>query len=219
MNRADRYSLMLALCLAALAGAVDAMGYLTLKGFFVSFMSGNSTRLAVGLAQGVRRNILIAGGLIGLFVLGVIVGELVRRPLRRRRSRLLGIVALLLALAALAASLGSEPAAIALATLALGAENAVMQRAGTISIGVTYMTGTLVKLGHGIAAALLGGARWEWLPYLLLWGSLAAGSMVGALLFAWLGLQGLWLAAGWCAVLAVAVGAVGRRSPELDRAS
>lgn len=38
----------LAVCLSALAGYVVALGYLQLHGFFVSFMSGNSTRLGVG---------------------------------------------------------------------------------------------------------------------------------------------------------------------------
>ena len=36
--------------LSGLAGFVDAIGFIKLGGFFVSFMSGNSTRLAVALA-------------------------------------------------------------------------------------------------------------------------------------------------------------------------
>ena len=36
--------------LAMLAGFVDVLGFLKLGGLLVSFMSGNSTRLAVGLA-------------------------------------------------------------------------------------------------------------------------------------------------------------------------
>lgn len=43
---------MLAATLSALAGYVDAVGFMTLGGFFVSFMSGNSTRLGVGLSSG-----------------------------------------------------------------------------------------------------------------------------------------------------------------------
>ncbi len=217
MNRTDRRMILLALGLAGLAGMVDALGYLTLHGFFVSFMSGNSTRLSVGLAQGTHRVVGVAGGLIGLFVSGVTAGELLDRALGRRRSRLLGAVALMLTLAATAASLGLSATAIALATLALGAENAVLKRVGAITIGATYMTGTLVKLGSAVAAALGGGPRWDWLPYLLMWLSLATGSVIGALLFPWLGLRGLWLAAAWCALLAALVTAAGRQSPQVDR--
>ena len=41
--------------LSTLAGYVDATGFLMLGGFFVSFMSGNSTRLGVGLIEGTPR--------------------------------------------------------------------------------------------------------------------------------------------------------------------
>ena len=63
-----------AICLSAVAGYVDAVGFIALGGFFVSFMSGNSTRLGVGLAGG-SQDAAIAGGLIVSFVLGVVVGS------------------------------------------------------------------------------------------------------------------------------------------------
>ncbi len=217
MNLTDRRLILLAAGLVGLAGLVDAIGYLALRGFFLSFMSGNSTRLSVGLAQGSYRVVGIAGGLIGLFVLGVIAGELADRRLGQRRSRLLAVVALLLALAAAAASLRRDAAAIGLATLALGAENAVLKQAGGITVGAGYVTGTLVRLGSAVAAALGGGPRWGWLPYLLMWLSLAAGSVIGALLFPWLGLQTLWLAAASCALLGALVAAAAGRTPRIDR--
>ena len=207
MNRSDCHAILLALCLSGLAGYVDSLGFLTLKGFFVSFMSGNSTRLAAGLAAGAASTVVTAGGLIGLFVIGVVAGGMVNHVVHERRPALLLFVAALLALAALAASLGRDRWSIGLAALALGAENIVLQRIGDVSIGVTYMTGTLVRMGHGIARALLGlGSRREWLPYLLLWTALATGSVLGALLYPSLRLQGLWIAALWCAALAMASG-------------
>lgn len=41
----------LAFCLAGLAGFVDAIGFLGSGGLFVSFMSGNSTRMAIGITE------------------------------------------------------------------------------------------------------------------------------------------------------------------------
>ena len=64
---------MLAATLSALAGYVDAVGFMTLGGFFVSFMSGNSTRLGVGLSLGEWEHAAIAFGLIALFVVGVVM--------------------------------------------------------------------------------------------------------------------------------------------------
>ena len=36
-------------------------------------------------------------------------------------------------------------------------------------LGLTYVTGALVKVGQLAAEALTGGARWGWAPNLLLW--------------------------------------------------
>ena len=39
------------MCLAGVAGYVDAVGLIETRGSFVSFMSGNTTRLGVGIAS------------------------------------------------------------------------------------------------------------------------------------------------------------------------
>ena len=87
--------------------------------------------------------------------------------------------------------------------LAIGAENAVFERDGEVEIGLTYMTGTLVKLGQRLTAALLGGVRFAWLPYLLLWLGLVSGAVAGAAIYPFFGLAGLWLAAAAAAVFAM----------------
>ena len=66
----SRRNVVLACALSALAGYVDGIGFLHLGGLFVSFMSGNSTRLGVSLAQGDWSNAAAALGLIALFVTG-----------------------------------------------------------------------------------------------------------------------------------------------------
>src|ERR1700677_2392614 len=74
---ASRRNLALACALSALAGYVDGIGYLHLGGLFVSFMSGNSTRMGVSLAQGDSPNAAAALGLIALFVAGAACGSLI----------------------------------------------------------------------------------------------------------------------------------------------
>ena len=60
--------------LAALAGMVDAIGYLCLGYLFVFFMSGNSIQLAVAVGGGDLTEVGIIAELIALFMLGVAVG-------------------------------------------------------------------------------------------------------------------------------------------------
>src|SRR4051812_50073982 len=66
----------LACALSTLAGYVDGIGFLHLGGLFVSFMSGNSTRLGVSLAQAQWWQAAGALGLIALFVAGGAGGRL-----------------------------------------------------------------------------------------------------------------------------------------------
>jgi uncharacterized membrane protein YoaK (UPF0700 family) len=199
-----RHDIALAAVLSGVAGYVDAIGFLKLGGFFVSFMSGNSTRLGVGLATGHVTAALTALGLIGLFVTGVVLGALVaNRAGEGRRARVMALVAALLASAAGLISLGQDRAGVAAMVLAMGAENAVFQRNGDVGVGLTYMTGALVKAGQRIATALTGGERWAWGPFVLLWSGLTLGGALGALAYLRLGVLALWGAAAVVAGLAL----------------
>lgn len=209
MTRYDRRVQALAVGLSILAGYVDATGFMTLDGYFVAFMSGNSTRLAVGLAAGTH-GAAIAGVLIAVFVAGVVLGSLAGAAAGiRRRPVVLALVAALLALAAVLAGAGATNAAIIAMGLAMGAENATFEHQGDVHIGLTYMTGTLVKAGQRIAAALTGGDRLAWLPFVLMWAGLVAGAVMAAAAYPWLGLACLWPAAGAAAAMAVAAAVIG----------
>jgi uncharacterized membrane protein YoaK (UPF0700 family) len=175
---------MLAACLSAVAGYVDVVGFLMTGGFFVSFMSGNSTRLGIGLA-GASAAAAVAGGLIVSFVAGVVLGASVGRAARGwKEPAILGLVTILLMMAAVTHWLGLGFLAALPLALAMGAQNAVFAQDGEVSVGLTYMTGTLVKLGKRLTVALWGGDRFGWIPYLLLWAGLLAGAVLGALAYA-----------------------------------
>lgn len=196
----------MAVLLAGLAGYVDSLGFLQLGGLFVSFMSGNSTRMAVGVSQGDWRTVGVAVAILILFVLGAALGALVAGGEgARSRSRVLALEAVLLAGAALAALAGLEPLTVALMVLAMAVENAVFLRGGEVGVGLTYMTGALVKLGQALAGALRGGHRAAFAPYLLLWVGLFGGAVVGAFSYGALGLNALWPAAALAAGLAIVV--------------
>ena len=193
---------LLAIGLAVLAGFVDALGFLNLHGMFVSFMSGNSTRLAVGAETSVHGS-LFAGALIAAFVAGVMTGTAVgTKAARRRKPAVLTLVLLFMTIAGFAAMpSGRSSAPTLLMAAAMGAANAVFQRDGEVSIGVTYMTGTLVKLGQHLTYALSGGPRLAWAPYLLLWLGLIGGALAGAAMYCVFALQALWFAVALAAAL------------------
>src|SRR5215468_3068311 len=73
----SRRNIALACALSALAGYVDGIGFLHLGGLFVSFMSGNSTRMGVSLAEAQWATAAQALGLIALFVAGAAAGSLI----------------------------------------------------------------------------------------------------------------------------------------------
>jgi uncharacterized membrane protein YoaK (UPF0700 family) len=205
VTRYDQRTRALAASLAAVAGYVDATGFLASKGFFVSFMSGNSTRLAVGSVERAT-DAAAALALITIFVVGVVIGSLIgRRAGRHQRSSVIVLVAATLMLATLLSVVGQPRAALGLMALAMGAENAIFEAEGEVQIGLTYMTGTLVKFGQRLGTALSGGDRWGWLPYAMLWLGLVAGAVVGAVMFPLFGLVSLLLPAALLGVLALLV--------------
>jgi uncharacterized membrane protein YoaK (UPF0700 family) len=204
----SRRNIALACALSALAGYVDGIGFLHLGGLFVSFMSGNSTRMGVSLAEGHWLSAIEALGLVALFVTGAAAGSLIvlGRGTNRQPWVLLAEAALL-AVAALCYTSSLPNAAVAAIVLAMGMENAVFQIDGGAGLGLTYVTGALVKVGQLVAAALGGGTRWAWAPNLLLWAALVAGSLCGALAYHWINLAAIWFAAGSALALSAIVAA------------
>jgi uncharacterized membrane protein YoaK (UPF0700 family) len=198
----SRRNVALACALSAVAGYVDGVGFLHLGGMFVSFMSGNSTRLGVSLAEGQWSHAAETAGLIALFVTGAAAGSLlVVGRARYGQCWVLLTETLLLAAAAASYELGLPGLAVVAMVLAMGLENAVFQIHGGAGLGLTYVTGALVKVGQLIAAALTGGSRWAWLPNLLLWAALVTGAVGGALAYRSINLSAIWFAAGTVLIL------------------
>lgn len=191
----------LAVVLAATAGFVDAVGFLEVGGYFVSFMSGNSTRMVVGLVEGDLGGAGIAAVVLVSFFLGAAGGALVTR--RRNlddRPAVLSLVSLLLFVALFlelvtSFAVFSVPVGLAVVAAAMGAMNSVFHNQGEVSLGVTYMTGAVVKSAHRLVDALFGGS---WAPYrqqVALWSALVSGGVLGAVLQVYIGVGALGVAA------------------------
>ncbi|MFO0090669.1 MAG: DUF1275 family protein [Armatimonadota bacterium] len=67
---------------------------------------------------------------------------------------------------------------------------------------MSYMTGTLVKLGQNLAGALMGGEKETWWPYALHWLALVMGAVIGARAHYFLRPHSLWVGAAAAFALA-----------------
>ena len=173
------FGLPLVWLLTALAGAVDACGVAVMHDLYVSFMSGNTTALGRALAGADWSWAGLIAEIIAAFVAGVAAGTiLARRAGRYRLPAVMLAVGLLLALFD-----PFDPRAIPFLCFAMGALNAALQQADGMPISITYVTGTLVRLGQGIAQVVCGETGdWRWAEHATLWSALLAGVTAAAAL-------------------------------------
>lgn len=169
-----------AILLAVIAGSVDAVGFTELGGYFVSFMSGNSTRLGLHLAAHQWSSALFAVGLVALFVGGVAAGVLIAEHAGRRAAAVILLCEAVLLTGASFLLQGARPlmGAILLPS-AMGLANVFLLGDGRVRVGLTYMTGTLVRVGIGLASLGTAGRGRAVALDLLLWLSLVAGVVLG----------------------------------------
>lgn len=187
--------------ITAMAGFVDGVGFVHFGGYFLSFMSGNSTRSSAALMTGDITGWINAMSLVASFVIGVVIATLITAPLAAlRRPVAMYFSAALLLTAAATGSAFPHATALLLAG-AMGVVNVSYTRSGEVSLGLTYMTGTLVKLGQALGGAILGlltgsnqgTIRLLWLRYAVLWVMITIGSLGGVLAYLNLGLASLWI--------------------------
>ena len=201
-HRATR---LFAAALSATAGFVDAVGWLTSGGLFVSFMSGNVTRIGISIA-GNLDNVALGAALIASFVGGVVIGSLVGRAAGSgQRVAVLWLVTGGLALAASGLEIGLLVPSVLLLAASMGAKNTVFAENGEVKVGLTYMTGALVRIGKRLATAIVGGNRFGWIAPATLFFGMLLGAVLGATAQVALGPRALWVAV--TVLLALTIGA------------
>jgi uncharacterized membrane protein YoaK (UPF0700 family) len=147
-QRAER----LAAALAMIAGFIDAYGIIT-YGVFVSFMSGNTTQTGYQTAEGVFGPASLSALAILFFVVGSFAGTLlVQAAGRLARRAVFSVVA-----AALFEVIGltyfdflSVGFGIAIVSVAMGVMNAALSRVGAQAVSLTFVTGSLSRVGSSV---------------------------------------------------------------------
>jgi uncharacterized membrane protein YoaK (UPF0700 family) len=182
---------LLAAALAMIAGFIDAYGIIT-YGVFVSFMSGNTTQTGYQTAEGAFGPASLSALAILMFLVGSFAGTLlVQAAGRLARRAVFGVVA-----AALAEVVGlkyfgflSVGFGIAIVSVAMGVMNSALSRVGAQSVSLTFVTGTLSRVGSHLALAAkrapLADAQGPWDTHLrraLMLSRVWTGFLAGALL-------------------------------------
>ncbi|HZK31476.1 MAG TPA: YoaK family protein [Corynebacterium sp.] len=196
---------------AFIAGFVDSVGFLFLGGVFLSFMSGNTTRAATSLVAADWDLAILASSCLILFLIGVMEGALVRRlarrwlPLHWVRDVVIANMDLMFVMSSVLILADQHRIAIMFASLGIGAMNSIFERDGEVDIALTYMTGTLVKMGQRFIDTFFGGAHTKWLQHFVMWSSLSAGAITGALSYNSLGIHAILVATALCLLLTLLV--------------
>ncbi|MFI9507597.1 YoaK family protein [Nocardia sp. NPDC052566] len=191
--------------LAGLAGLIGAAAFMHTAGYFVTFMTGNTERAVLGYFHGESDMAVAAASLLLSFLSGVVIASWCRRHYWHGHPH--GPV-LLTTISLAAASVIDVVLAqrdtsriefipILFVAFGVGGLNTSFVKNGEVSVPLSYVTGTLVKMAQGIERHLSGGDYADWLGYFLLYVSFALGALFGGLLSL--------MVAGWAMLITATV--------------
>ncbi|MFC0239145.1 YoaK family protein [Rhodopseudomonas telluris] len=194
--------------LTSTAGFLDAVGYTHLAGLYVSFMSGNSARLGLAIAEGDRQLLLACVLVISSFVAGAFAGSLVSDPAGRFKLTAILAMEIVLLLVAIALSRWSSSHAVMFPVcMAMGLQNAAHETVAGVEVGKSFITGFVFNFGKALAQLARGrGGVTLALAYGMSWAAFVGGVSLGSLALRHFGLTGaMSVAVG--VLIAVAIGA------------
>jgi uncharacterized membrane protein YoaK (UPF0700 family) len=173
--------------LAVLAGVLGATAFTHSAGYFVTFMTGNAQRAVLGYFRGDVVVSVTAALLLLCFVGGVVVASVCRRHFWVAHPHGPTVLTTFSLVAATVLDIIDEGweenfldfPPIMLVVFGIGALNTSFVKDGEVSVPLSYVTGTLVKMGQGIERHIAGGKASDWLGYLLLFTSFVLGAAIG----------------------------------------
>lgn len=186
----DGREMALGIVLAGLAGAMGAAAWLHTDGWYVTFMTGNTERMILEHAKGEHVLGISALTTVLVFILGVMVATWAR--IRWWRKSRHGATVLTTGAAYLAwfADVATEGASdlfgvipVLCLAFGLGALNTSVSRNNQVAMPLSYVTGTLVKMGQGFALHMARVSRWVWVSQAVTYAGFLGGILTGAVLF------------------------------------
>lgn len=169
--------------LSFITGFIDVIGFLLAGTVFLSFMSGNSTILADGIAKMDLKTIVNFGLSILTFVVGCFLGDIVASKVKDKVKIIL-LIEIFIGMIFLAmASVTDTWYSFLLLVIMMGMQNSIHVKVAGEEAAKTFVTGTLQKLGVALSQAVqkkggykkAGGLFFAWFSFFV-------GGFVGALL-------------------------------------
>jgi len=195
-----------ALSLAFIAGLINAVGFLSFTHQGVTHLTGTTTLLGIAVAGGRAGEVAHLAALIAAFVAGATVSGFIIRDSTLHLGRRYGVALLLESVLLVAAvpclnrhnALGDY-----LASAACGLQNAMMSTYSGAVLRTTHVSGVFTDLGIFLGH-LLRGMKQDWRRFrlwLALIGGFAGGGVAGAVLFAHLAYDTLYVPAALTALV------------------
>lgn len=174
--------LLLSSVLVLLAGFIDSIGYLGLGKVYLSFMSGNSTKLGIALFEADYALWAATGTVVLLFIAGAFVGTFITESWWKWHLTLILIVECVLFLFAIMLSILFHTQYIIFPiAMAMGMQNTMHQMVAHADVGKGFVSGTLFGIGQALAKAARGKApASEWAVLALSWFIFVIGAALGA---------------------------------------
>lgn len=198
---------------AALLSLIAGYVNVVMLGFFavpVSHMSGAVSHLGIVLTDAGFKDILLVTSIVIGFFCGALVSGIILRDtlfkIRRRYGAILLIESVLLFVTMLLALKGLK-AAVPIAAVACGLQNAMASSYRGLTLRTTHVTGIVTDLGALLGNRLRGREIKSW-KFGLLFSVIAAffiGGVAGALMLRLFGMWSLTAAFGLCLIMGVAV--------------
>lgn len=176
--------------LSALAGLLGATAFTHSTEYFVTSMTGTGQLAVLGSFRDQRWISITAGMILLTFIAGVVIASLCRRHVCVDHPHGPTVLTTFALISASAVDITVDGwsdkelpiAPILLIAFGLGALNTSFVKDGEVSIPLSYVTGTVVKMAQGIERHISGGAVADWFGHFMLLASFSFGVAVGGCL-------------------------------------
>jgi uncharacterized membrane protein YoaK (UPF0700 family) len=172
--------------LTAVAGYIDAIGFLELGGFFASFMSGASLSAGIEASRAHWSAAADAMLLVSAFVAAATVATIIAEVAAGAGLALVLLLEAVCLAGAVTMSLQGWPPSVCIVPVVagMGIQNTALRPLDGVRLGVTFMTGTLVSMSQALGGALVGRVRpASFVPHAMVWCAFVAGAGIGALAY------------------------------------